>query len=213
MSTVRLTHNKISLALHQLQEGDGQVLLLLHGLGESSPTVVPPVAAGWTGAVWALDFTGHGESTVPSGGGYTCEVLASDVDIALAHLGTATVYGRGLGAYVGLLASGARPELVNGLIVGDGPGLAGGSVGPSSATWIDPAEYGVAPDRFALAELSTDIRPPDYATSFARLLLTQSPLEVPLVVTAMNIAAWVEAIAAEPGVVTESLVDAMKRYQ
>ena len=29
----------------------------------------------------------------------------------------------------------ARPELVRGLVLGDGPGLAGGSPGPGSGTW------------------------------------------------------------------------------
>ena len=213
MNTITLTHNKISLALHLIQEGSGSSLLLAHGLGESSPDTVPPVAASWTGPVWALDFTGHGASTVPMGGGYTCEGLASDIDVALAHTGPSAIFGRGLGGYVALLTAGGRPELVQGLIIADGPGLAGGSTGPSSATWIDPAEYGMAPDPFALAELSTDVRPPDYATSFARLLLTQSPLEVPLVVAARNRTAWLDAVASEPGVISEPLIEALARYR
>ena len=73
-------------------------------------------------------------------------------------------------------------------------------------------EYGAAPDPFALAELSTDVRPPDYATSFARLLLTQSPLEVPLVVTAKNRTAWLDAVVSEPGVISEPLIEAVARF-
>ena len=50
----------------------------------------------------------------------------ADADAALAHLGPATVYGRGLGAYVALLIAGARPDLVRGAVLDDGPGLVGG---------------------------------------------------------------------------------------
>jgi pimeloyl-ACP methyl ester carboxylesterase len=38
----------------------------------------------------------------------------ADVDIALRHLGEATVLGRGLGGYVAFLIAGARPTLVRG---------------------------------------------------------------------------------------------------
>ena len=41
MSTTYLAHNQVQLALHQLQDGSGRPLLLLHGLGEASPTTVP----------------------------------------------------------------------------------------------------------------------------------------------------------------------------
>ena len=101
---VWLRHNVIDLALHELTAGTGgQPLLLLHGLGEESPSTLPPWTAPWDGPVYGLDFTGHGRSTVPPGGGYTPEVLMGDADAALARLGPATVVGRGLGAYVGLL--------------------------------------------------------------------------------------------------------------
>ncbi|MBI4932334.1 MAG: hypothetical protein HY828_00550 [Actinobacteria bacterium] len=98
MSTEFLTHYRVQLALHHLRDGAGRTLLLLHGLGEQSPTAVPDWAASWPGPVVALDFTGHGASTVPAGGGYSAEILLGDADIALAHLGEATVVGRGLGA-------------------------------------------------------------------------------------------------------------------
>jgi len=99
-----LTHNKVRLALHELRASDaGRPLLLLHGLGESSFDHVPVWAHDWPGAVHALDFTGHGGSTVPLGGGYAAEILLADADAALAALGECTVVGRGLGAYVALL--------------------------------------------------------------------------------------------------------------
>ncbi|MDO9176135.1 MAG: alpha/beta hydrolase, partial [Actinomycetota bacterium] len=131
MSTEFLTHNKVQLALHRLRDGSGRALLLLHGLGEQSPTTSPEWAQAWPGPVFALDFTGHGASTVPMGGGYSAETMLADADIALAHVGEATVVGRGLGAYVALMLAGARPELVRGAVLCDGPGLWGGSTGPT----------------------------------------------------------------------------------
>ena len=209
---VRLQHNKVELALHQLKQGSGTPLLVLHGLGER--TIAPPTPwPDWAGPIWGLDFTGHGESTVPKGGGYTCELLMSDVDIALAHTGPATIFGRGLGAYVALMVAGARPENALGVVLADGPGLAGGGAAPASAQWIDPANLdGSAPDKFALMELSRDLRPPDYATSFVHLLMANSELREPLLVAAQNRPAWLAAVANEPGVVTARLDTAFGKY-
>lgn len=211
----RLPHNKIELALHRLSEGSGdcQPLLILHGLGEATGTTIPKPWDVWPGPVWGLDFTGHGVSTVPRSGGYTCEVLASDVDIALSHVGPATVVGRGLGAYVGLMTAAARPELVRGLVLSDGPGLAGGSDGPGSGTWFSPADAnGSSPDPFALFELSTDVRPADYVMGFLRLLLDHSDLVNPVTVTARVRPPWLEAVANEPGVLSEPIDVARNRY-
>ncbi|MCU0670084.1 MAG: alpha/beta hydrolase, partial [Myxococcota bacterium] len=128
---VTLRHGKIALALHGLRTGaPGRALLLLHGRGERSPASVPASVAAWPGPVWALDFTGHGASTLPRGGGYSVEILMADADHALAQLGTATLLGRGLGAFVALLLAGARPKDVRGALLCDGPGLAGGGPRP-----------------------------------------------------------------------------------
>ena len=208
MSTVTLRHNKIDLALHRLRGpaspgADGRPLLHLHGLGERSPSAVPPYLAAWLGPVWALDFTGHGASTVPRGGGYFGELLMADVDAALAHLGPATVYGRGLGAYVALLIAGARPDLVRGAILDDGPGLAGGGVEPTTPFVLAvPLVASGPPDPYALLELSRDVRPPDYATTYARQAATLSDLDTPLAVAAVVRPPWLAAVAAEPGAVT-----------
>ena len=78
-----------------------------HGLGERAPADVPRYLDAWHGPIAALDFTGHGLSTIPRGGGYTAEVLLADADAALRAVGEATVLGRGLGAYVALLLAGA----------------------------------------------------------------------------------------------------------
>lgn len=211
--TTRLEHNRIALALHALRPGQGSPLLLLHGLGERSPEAVPPELASWPGAIHALDFTGHGASTLPTGGGYTAEVLMGDADVALAHLGPATVVGRGLGGYVGLLLAGGRPSAVRGLIVRDGPGLAGG--GGSSPTprvsYIPPSQPST-PDPFALDELSRDVRPPDYATQFVRAATQLSELTRPISVCALARPAWLSAVVQEVGVEQTPLKEALTHY-
>lgn len=214
MKTVLLRHNRIELALHQVREGQGRPLLLLHGLGENSHAMAG-VDVSWPGPVWALDFTGHGQSTVPRGGGYSAEILMADVDIALRHLGTATILGRGLGAYVGFLIACARPAQVRGAVLMDGPGLAGGPVHVASTaeyTSVGP-RAGTAPDPWALIELSRDARPTTYVTTFVRLAQHGSTLEEPIAVTCKVTPPWIEAIASEPGVVTGiDVQDALDMY-
>jgi len=206
-----LRHGKVELVLHELREGQGRPLLLLHGLAECSPCEAPPAVAGWPGPVSALDFTGHGESTIPAGGGYSCELLMADADAALRHLGEATVVGRGLGAYVALLLAGARPAKVRGAVLCDGHGLAGG--GPTSTTPSHfPVPGGGPPDAFALVELSRDPRPPDYATSFVRQANEISDLGRPLSVCCREQPEWLVAVENEPGVERCTLESALEHY-
>ena len=121
MTLRRLTHGRIELALWRLQEGSPshRPLLCLHQLGGRSPEAAAAEVAAWPGPIWALDFTGHGGSTVPAGGGYTAEVLMADADVALTALGESTLVGRGLGAYIAILIAGARPALVKGAVLAD----------------------------------------------------------------------------------------------
>jgi pimeloyl-ACP methyl ester carboxylesterase len=201
VSPVRLRHDRVELALHILQEGEGPALLLLHGLGERSPTELPAELGAWPGKVAALDFTGHGESSIPQAGGYTAEVLMGDADTALQHLGEATVVGRGLGAYIALLLAGARPRAVRGAVLCDGLGLAGGGREPGSSSVVFPNPAASAPpDPFALAELARDVRPPDYATAFVRQANQLSDLEQPVTVACADRPEWLEAVVQEPGV-------------
>jgi pimeloyl-ACP methyl ester carboxylesterase len=208
-----LPHYKVRLALHELRPGDGRPLLLLHALAERSPVAVPEELGKWPGPVHALDFTGHGASSVPRGGGYTCELLLSDADHALAHLGEATVIGRGLGAYIALLLAGGRHRHVRGAILRDGPGLAGGSALPGTPQILTADPHAVAPpDPLALVELSTDVRPPDYASAYVRQAVQLSELEIPIRVCASERPQWLRTVVEEPGVEESTLADALVRY-
>ena len=211
--TVMLRHVRIELALHELRAGEGRALLLLHGLAEQTPAVMPEPVAAWPGPVWGLDFTGHGASTVPVGGGYTAEILMADADQALTELGEATLVGRGLGAYVALLLAGARPAAVRGAVLMDGPGLAGGGPAPGSPSVKETAVgLGTAPDPFALIELTQDVRPPDYAATDVRQALQLSGLDTPVVVSAVVRPPWLAAVAGESGVISMPVPEALRLF-
>ena len=226
MNTVFVSHVRTTLALHQLRERDAASasgpLLLLHGLGEHTPSDLGDFGGLldiWSGPIWGVDFTGHGASSIPRGGGYTAETLMADTDQALAHLadqGAVTLLGRGIGSYVALLIAGARPELVNGVILTDGPGLAGGGPAPHSSSVIRavvPEEADAStPDPYALLELARDIRPADYATAFARQAVEFSSTDQPVAVAAVARPPWLEAVAEVPGVVTETVEAALERF-
>lgn len=210
--TIFLSHSKTKLALHTLREGDGRPLLLLHGLGEHSPRIAGPELANWRGPVYALDFTGHGESSVPGGGGYTAETLMADADAALAVIGPLTVLGKGLGAYIALLLVGARARQIHGAILCDGPGLAGGGDHPGAVIVRGVPERQTAPDPFALVELASDLRPSEYAVGFVGLARQLSDLSEPITVCAKARPDWLKAVLVEPGVTTGSVDEALLRY-
>ena len=215
MSITHLQHNRITLALHKVRDGKGRPLLLLHGLGEDA-TRVAQIPLQWAGPVYALDFTGHGQSTIPQGGGYNAEILMADVDIALRHIGEpVTILGRGLGGYVGFLISCGRASLVRGLVIIDGPGLAGGASNTISTTEIASIgkRSGRTPDPWALIELSRDLRPASYAHSFLRLAVANSGIDDPIAVATKVEPLWIEAIKPEAGVITDiSMQEALDIY-
>lgn len=211
--TVAVPHGRITLALHRLRDGEGHPLLHLHGLGMRTPDAAPPELDRWPGEIWGLDFTGHGASSVPRGGGYTAEILFGDVDAAIEHLGPVTLLGRGLGAYVALIAAAGRVDAVRGAILTDGPGIAGGGPAPATPSMVsvDP-EAPSPPDPFVLGELSRDLRPPDYALQFARLAVELSDVGTPIIVCARSRPEWLSAVAEEPGVLVTSLDEALRIY-
>lgn len=218
--TEMLRHGKIDLALHHLRDSSSRSrpLLILHGLGETSPMTVPKWAEPWPGSIAALDFTGHGESTIPRGGGYTAELLLGDADAALAALvdegndNTITVAGRGLGAYIALQLAGARASQVHGAVLDDGPGLAGGPTGPTSQNFFRLPASDSVPDPYALIELGRDLRPPDYAASFVRLALAGSDLDEPIAVCSVFRPKWLDAVAQEHGVIDTSVNEALETF-
>jgi pimeloyl-ACP methyl ester carboxylesterase len=216
-TTVFLQHNRIRLALHTLKASDGGravPILLLHGLGERSPERAPDELLDWPGAVYALDFTGHGASTIPAAGGYTCELLMADVDTALAKIGNATLFGRGLGAYVALLIAGSRPDRVRGAVLTDGPGLAGGGSASNSPfiPYVDPSQPS-PPDPYALVELAVDVRPRDYASVFARQAAQFSGLSEPITVCARERPPWLAAVMSELDIELMTLSQALSHYR
>jgi pimeloyl-ACP methyl ester carboxylesterase len=221
VSVTSVRHNKIDLALHQLRaaiDETARPLLLLHGLGEHTPAEAPAWVTSWQGAIVGLDFTGHGNSTIPSGGGYTAELLLGDADAALAALveqspdGMITVFGRGLGAYIGLQLAGARASQVHGAIMLDGPGLAGGPTGPTSQSFFSLPPSNTTPDPYALVELGRDLRPPDYVRSFVQLAIAGSKLEEPVAVCTVFRPEWLAAVADEHGVMDVPLAEALETF-
>lgn len=184
---MRIEHARVSLALHELAQGPGPPLLLMHALFGSSGDwgAVPR----WPGSVYALDFCGHGDSEWLAAGGYTPELLAADADCALARIGRAALAGAGVGAYVALLLAGARPDVVPAALLLPGAGLAGGGAipdfdapGPGITDFARVSHDNHACDPL-VAVLDQDVRPVDYVEPFARtarkLLLVEDGTELP----------------------------------
>jgi pimeloyl-ACP methyl ester carboxylesterase len=185
---MRLQHARVALEVHELSHRDGPALLLLHALGGSSADWSEAPAL-WPGRVYGLDFCGHGHSEWIRGAAYAPELLAGDVEVALAHIGSATLAGAGIGAYVALLMAGGRAATVPAALLLPGRGLAGGGGEPNfdrapltmtTPTAGEPMPVGCDPHCGAL---QFDTRPPDYAAHFAnaarRLVLLEDGTERP----------------------------------
>lgn len=167
---MRIKHGRVSLELHQLARREGPALLLLHGLYGSSADW-GEVPGSWSGPVWALDFAGHGHSESIAGGAYYPELLVGDADAALAHIGRAALAGAGVGAYVALLLAGARRDTVPAALLLPGAGLAGGGALPDFQRAFPQLEVTARPPGACdplVCTLEGDVRPVDYAESFAR---------------------------------------------
>jgi pimeloyl-ACP methyl ester carboxylesterase len=193
---MRIRHGRIHLALHTLARRDGPTLLVLHALYGSSQDA-GDIARQWPGSVYALDFSGHGQSEPLLGGGYTPELLAADADTALACIGKASVLGSGLGAYVALLLAGSRPKLVPAALLVPGPGLHGAGPAPRHEILRHPDEpqpqEPLGGHDAYVRLLERDVRPPDYAGAFAvaarHLLLMEDDPSLP---------PWWQAVRSSP---------------
>jgi pimeloyl-ACP methyl ester carboxylesterase len=108
-----------------LHEGTGPVLLLIHGIGDSSRTwepVVPLLAQNWQ--VVAPDLLGHGQSAKPRGD-YSLGGFANGMRDLLALLGfeRATIVGHSLGGGVALQLAYQYPQLCDRLVLVASGGL------------------------------------------------------------------------------------------
>lgn len=176
-----LQHGRTALALHTLKRAPGRRLLLLHALRGSSADWGDDVLA-WPGDVYALDFSGHGESDWLLGRGYAPEVFVAETDVAIARLESSEplcVAGAGVGAYVALLVTAARSDRVAATLLLPGAGLEGGGALPEEIGEDARAEWReevAAPPRAGGQEspdplvrrCARDVRPAYYALAFAR---------------------------------------------
>lgn len=189
----RLRHGRLEIALHNLRPAKtpaAPTLLCLHELGGRAADFAPLADQldDWPGAIYGLDFAGHGASDWAPGGGYHGETLLGDVDTALRHLAAAdqatpvVLLGRGLGAYAALLGAGARPGQVAAVVMAAGAGLCGAGVHPADRIELAiPAPLGstgVSTDPIALADLANDVRPVGYAAVYVRQLEHVAPTGV-----------------------------------
>jgi hypothetical protein len=68
------------------------------------------------------------------------------------------------------------------------------------------------PDPFALVELAEDLRPSEYAASFAMLAGRSSGLDQPVSVAARARPDWLRRVLAEPGVAEATIEEALAMY-
>ena len=71
---------------------------------------------------------------------------------------------------------------------------------------------GARPTRGRIYELTRDVRPPDYAATFARQASTRSGLDTAIAVVGVNRPPWLEGVVAEPGVVECTLDEALRLF-
>ena len=157
------------------------VVVPSHAFGDTLAQIKPALQEG-AKVAWAtkgLDFTGHGRSGHPRGGAYHPEYFLADADLALERIGEpCAVVGAGIGAYVALLLAGSRPDFIGAALLLAGEGLRGVGSRPDDEIAFEGIE---GFDRFIartsmnyvagtdplVAQCACDMRPVDYASSFA----------------------------------------------
>ena len=107
------------ISLFYTDTGDGEVVLLIHGLGSSSgdwEPQVPVLASRYR--VLAVDLRGHGQSSKPAGP-YSIAMFADDVAELIEALGVSPchVVGLSLGAMITLELAATRADIVRSAVV------------------------------------------------------------------------------------------------
>ena len=94
-----------------------------------------------------------------------------------------------------------------------GPGLAGGGATFNSpfVPYVDHSQK-TPPDPYAMIELATDVRPPDYASTFARQAGQFSGLSQPIMVCCRERPAWLAAVMTELDIEVSTLHQALSQY-
>ena len=104
----------VSLELHDLG-GDGDDLLVAHATGLCGRAYEPLAALlAERFHVWAVDFRGHGDSSVPAGSDFNWSGMGEDVLAVIDHLGGRPLHGFGhsMGGAALVLAERTRPAQV-----------------------------------------------------------------------------------------------------
>jgi pimeloyl-ACP methyl ester carboxylesterase len=223
LQTEFLPHGRVALALHTLQHGPGPRLLLLHPLRGSSAEWGEATPA-WPGEVFALDFSGHGESDWLPGRGYAPEVYVAEADMAIARLESPRALylaGAGIGAYVALLLAGARADRIRATLLLPGAGLRGGGAHPgevdaqADADWRHEVSAAArlpgepSPDPL-VRRCTRDVRPRYYVEAFARgagRLLIADLTDPPCWLTVVRQQTRTQPVAADPREAFRALAD------
>ncbi|WP_175407511.1 alpha/beta fold hydrolase [Streptomyces sp. TRM64462] len=115
------------------REGDGRVVVFLHGLGCAGTADYPQVAAqpelAGSRAV-VVDLLGHGYSDRPEAFGYSLHDHARSVAAVLDHCGIrgAALVGHSMGGAVAIVLASERPELFSRVVVAEPNWHAGGGL-------------------------------------------------------------------------------------
>src|SRR5450631_1428643 len=155
--------------LHYLVAGEGEPVLLVHGLGakaEDWGNLIPAIAKGGY-KVYAIDLLGYGRSDKPADASYS---IAQEADIVRAFLDAkglkrVDLGGWSMGGWVSLKVASDAPERVERLMLFDSAGIRFDIKFPHSIFWPGtPAE---------LAELTSWLmpQPPRYPDFLARDML------------------------------------------